>query len=57
MVRYFILIVASIFLNACGKKGPVESLEPSDYPRTYPKPSIELTPQKKVEKKEASHDT
>jgi hypothetical protein len=38
MVRYCILIVLGICLNACGKKGPVEPLEPSEYPRTYPKP-------------------
>ena len=52
----YILIMASILLSACGKKGPVESLEPSDYPRTYPKPPLDLPPQKKVEKKEVSHD-
>jgi predicted small lipoprotein YifL len=56
MLGYFILVIMSIFLNACGKKGPVESLELSDYPRTYPKPPPDLTPQTEVEKKEASHD-
>ncbi|MGV8948599.1 MAG: hypothetical protein ACOH2E_04440 [Candidatus Paracaedibacter sp.] len=56
MVGYFILIGVSLFLSACGKKGPVESLEPSDYPRTYPKPPPDLTPQKKVKKKEVPHD-
>lgn len=38
MNPYFMLIMVCLFLSACGKKGPVEPLEPSDYPRTYPKP-------------------
>lgn len=53
MVQYFILIVLSIALSACGKKGPVEPLEPSKYPRTYPKPLSGL----KTQKKESSNDT
>jgi len=56
MVRYFILMMAGIFLAACGKKGPVEPLEPSEYPRTYPKPPLDLNPGKKTEKKESSDD-
>jgi hypothetical protein len=32
------VIFAAIFLTSCGKKGPVEPLETSNYPRTYPKP-------------------
>lgn len=56
MVRYFILIMVGIFLNACGKKGPLEPLEPSEYPCTYPKPSPDLNSGKKVEKKEPSDD-
>jgi predicted small lipoprotein YifL len=32
------LIMACLLLNSCGKKGPLEPLEKSDYPRTYPKP-------------------
>lgn len=39
MIRYCILIVASTFIVACGKKGPVEPLEKSDYPRNYPRTS------------------
>ncbi len=58
MVQYFIIIMVSIFLMGCGKKGPVESLEPSEYPRTYPKPpppdSHDL---KYLKKKESSDDT
>jgi len=42
MGPYFILIVLGVALSSCGKKGPVESLEPSAYPRTYPKPSSRL---------------
>lgn len=56
MVQYFILIVVGIFLIGCGKKGPVEPLEPSEYPRTYPKPPPDLSSQKKQKKKEISHD-
>jgi hypothetical protein len=50
------LIVVGIFLNACGKKGPVEPLEPSEYPRIYPKPSSDLDSGKKLKKKEPSDD-
>lgn len=52
MAQYFILMVLGIALSACGKKGPVESLEPSKYPRTYPKPSSSLN----IQKKEPSND-
>jgi hypothetical protein len=38
MNQYLLLIVFCSFLCACGKKGPPEALEKSDYPRTYPKP-------------------
>jgi hypothetical protein len=37
MYKYILSIAACIFLSACGKKGPVESLEKTDFPRTYPK--------------------
>lgn len=39
MSQYIILIIVCIVLGGCGKKGPVEPLEPGEYPRTYPKPS------------------
>jgi predicted small lipoprotein YifL len=41
MNKYFTLMMVLIvgtFLVACGKKGGVEPLEDSKYPRTYPKP-------------------
>jgi predicted small lipoprotein YifL len=37
MVNYLVLILMSLVITACGKKGPLESLEPSQYPHNYPK--------------------
>lgn len=57
MIPYFVLIFASFLLGACGKKGPVEPLEPSEYPRTYPKPpSPDLFPSKEPKKKDCCDD-
>lgn len=33
------LVVALTILSACGKKGELDSPEPSPFPRTYPKES------------------
>jgi len=41
IVKYFSLVIISFFLSACGKKGPVEPLKPGEYPRTYPKASVD----------------
>jgi predicted small lipoprotein YifL len=38
MFQCLLLLMTCILVSSCGKKGPVEPLEPSDYPRTYPKP-------------------
>jgi len=38
MLQRLAFLLLSLLLVACGKKGPVEPLEPSDYPHTYPKP-------------------
>lgn len=40
MFQCFIVIVTCFLVSSCGKKGPVEPLEPGDYPRTYPKPPV-----------------
>lgn len=56
MVQYFIIITLSLSLMGCGKKGPVESLEPSEYPRTYPKPPPPDSYDLKYLKKKESYD-
>lgn len=40
MWKYAALIGLSVLVSSCGKKGPVEPLEPSGYPHTYPKLKI-----------------
>lgn len=56
-IHYFVLLVASFLVGSCGKKGPIEPLEESKYPRTYPKPPIADQPsQKKPKQKEAPHN-
>ena len=40
MWKYAFLIGLSTLVSSCGKKSPVEPLEPSGYPHTYPKPKI-----------------
>jgi predicted small lipoprotein YifL len=46
MFQYMVLIGICVVMSSCGKKGPVEPLEPSDYPHTYPKPQEELLNEK-----------
>ncbi|MCE3230149.1 MAG: hypothetical protein K0R52_77 [Alphaproteobacteria bacterium] len=52
MGQYVMVIMVCSLLGACGKKGPTEPLEQSDYPRTYPKPSGQepFPPKKPAEK-------
>ncbi|MBX9804772.1 MAG: hypothetical protein K2Y18_03335 [Alphaproteobacteria bacterium] len=38
MYQCFVVMIVGLLLGACGKKGPLEQLESSEYPRTYPKP-------------------
>jgi hypothetical protein len=38
VVYWISLLGITLMLSACGKKGPVEPLEPDQYPRPYPKP-------------------
>ncbi len=53
LITQVVLVMICTLLSACGKKGPVESLEPSDYPRTYPKPlEAPFPPLKKQDQKE-----
>ncbi|MBY0461952.1 MAG: lipoprotein [Alphaproteobacteria bacterium] len=37
-MRFVFIIIIGLFLSGCGKKGPLEPVEPDNYPRTYPKP-------------------
>lgn len=56
-VQYLILLIVSLLISSCGKKGPVEPLEESKYPRTYPKPPPQdQFPQKKPRQKESPND-
>ena len=48
------VILGAILLASCGKKGPVEPLEASNYPRTYPKPP-DIDEQKKKKPKEGDN--
>jgi len=38
MIYWMALLGITLTLSACGKKGPLEPLEPDHYPRPYPKP-------------------
>jgi predicted small lipoprotein YifL len=38
MIYWMTFLGIILMLSACGKKGPVEPLEPDQYPRPYPKP-------------------
>jgi predicted small lipoprotein YifL len=38
MIHWIALLAVALLLSACGKKGPVESIVPDQYPRPYPKP-------------------
>lgn len=38
MNQCLMLVMVCALLSGCGKKGPLEPVETSDYPRTYPKP-------------------
>jgi len=53
MYKFGIIILISFGLAACGKKGGVEPLENSDYPRTYPKPPPPDYPLAKEKNKES----
>ena len=57
MFPYSLLIVVCILISACGKKGPVEPLEKSDYPRTYPKPPEPDSVSLKKPHRSCSHDS
>ncbi len=46
-IQYFMVLIISLFLVGCGKKGPVEPLEPSAYPRPYPQPFENDVPSQK----------
>lgn len=48
------VILVAILLVSCGKKGPVEPLEASNYPRTYPK-SPDVDGQKKQKSNEGNN--
>jgi predicted small lipoprotein YifL len=37
-MTYMAVILLSILMIGCGRKGPLEPLEKGSYPRTYPKP-------------------
>jgi hypothetical protein len=37
----FILLLISIFLVACGRRGALQQLEPSGYPHYYPMPTTQ----------------
>jgi len=50
MFQYIVLIGICLVMSSCGKKGPVEPLEPSDYPHPYPKPQAEPLIVKKPKK-------
>lgn len=56
-IHYFVLVVASLLVGSCGKKGPVEPLEESKYPRIYPKPPTpDHFSQKKPKQKETPNN-
>ncbi len=51
MFRYVLFVMACLILTSCGKKGPLDPLGKSEYPRTYPKPieeELEVTKEKKA---------
>jgi len=53
MFQYIVLMMVCLLMSSCGKKGAVEPLEQSDYPRPYPKPQkpepLIMKKQKKVD--------
>lgn len=57
MSQCLMFIIVCTLLSACGKKGPLEPLEESEYPRTYPKPSQQDSfPLKELKKKDHNDD-
>jgi hypothetical protein len=53
----FLIVIVGILLSACGRKGPVQPLEESTFPHTYPKPLKQSSfPIKKPERKDCCDD-